>query len=447
MASSDDHVTAYIGPVQLPDGTGYLTVAQREEILQQYGVTAVVRNRPQWGIRCLSLSGPVGNLLAARRRCMELLHVEDLQDAAASKHGAGGPDLMVKQRSATDDAKPFSKHPPPKSAKSAGKGNSPAPTQPQVDPYNGWTWWPGYVQPWWTFWPPPAPAAPAADEESSANWSDARSRRYPARATNQGTTSKAKAVPKTPPATENDDNMEEVEVEPESSESSESLSSPRAIPGPSAKDPHTPPGFERVKDSEKCAARVQPIKRKEGMPPSADRAEAKTTASGSAYVAGAEAAAAAEENRPATDTAAAEHPVIKAEEKEEPTEPKTEVKEIKEEPTEPSGASGSTSAKACLAVSPLPRMLHRVKKESAAASAAKGSILSPPVPDTPMIPTEDFEEIEEEELIPGPWTLSPHEIMVPTSPADEPIDEPPVESGPGVVGGASSDDVSPEKDD
>ena len=64
-----------------------------------------------------------------------------------------------------------------------------------------------------------------------------------------------------------------------------------------------------------------------------------------------------------------------------------------------------------------------------------------------MIPTEDFEEIEEEELIPGPWTLSPHEIMVPTSPADEPIDEPPVESGPGVVGGASSDDMSPEKDD
>jgi hypothetical protein len=238
----------------------------------------------------------VGNLLAARRRCMELLHVEDLLDAAASKHGAGGPDLMVKQRSATDDARPFSKHPPPKSAKSAGKGNSPAPNQPQVDPYNGWTWWPGYVQPWWTFWPPPAPAAPAADEESCANWSDARSRRYPARATNQGTTSKAKAVPKTPPATENDDNMEEVEVEPESSESSESLSSPRAIPGPSAKDPHTPPGFERVKDSEKCAARVQPIKRKEGMPPSADRAEAKATASGSANVAGAEPAAAAEEN-------------------------------------------------------------------------------------------------------------------------------------------------------
>ena len=49
---------AYVGPLQLPEGTRYLTPEQRHEIKAATDCTAVVRCRNQWGVPALSLSGP-----------------------------------------------------------------------------------------------------------------------------------------------------------------------------------------------------------------------------------------------------------------------------------------------------------------------------------------------------------------------------------------------------
>ena len=81
---------AYMGPLALP-GSGYLTPAQRENILQTYGVVAVVRHRHQWGQKVPSLSGPVDKLVPARQRCMELLNVDNLESAQQTKAPGAAP--------------------------------------------------------------------------------------------------------------------------------------------------------------------------------------------------------------------------------------------------------------------------------------------------------------------------------------------------------------------
>jgi len=106
MADSGDHIIAYMGPLQLPSGAGYLTTNQRHEIMREFGVTAVVRTRQQWGCSALSLSGPVHQLAAARRRCMEMLQVEQLLDMNRSK--AGPERQVLRQRTADMDARSHS---------------------------------------------------------------------------------------------------------------------------------------------------------------------------------------------------------------------------------------------------------------------------------------------------------------------------------------------------
>ena len=51
-------------------------------------------------------------------------------------------------------------------------------------------------------------------------------------------------------------------------------------------------------------------------------------------------------------------------------------------------------------------------------------VLAPPVPDAHMISKEELEELEDAEVIPGPWSLHPIE---PTSPATESSEDLPVE--------------------
>ena len=103
MADSGDHIIAYMGPLQLPSGAGYLTTNQRNEIMREFGVTAVVRTQQQSGCSALSLSGPVHQLAAARRHCMELLQVEQLLDMNRSK--AGPERQVLRQRAADMDAR------------------------------------------------------------------------------------------------------------------------------------------------------------------------------------------------------------------------------------------------------------------------------------------------------------------------------------------------------
>ena len=65
-----------MGPFELPAGTTYLTVEQRQELLQRYGVSAVVRQRSNWSGRSLSLSGPAAHLEEAYAAATRLLGVE-----------------------------------------------------------------------------------------------------------------------------------------------------------------------------------------------------------------------------------------------------------------------------------------------------------------------------------------------------------------------------------
>lgn len=56
---------AHMGPFPLPNG-GTLTAQDREAIYNATYVSASVRWRQQWNQRCLSLSGPAGQLETAK---------------------------------------------------------------------------------------------------------------------------------------------------------------------------------------------------------------------------------------------------------------------------------------------------------------------------------------------------------------------------------------------
>ena len=339
MADSGDHIIAYMGPLQLPSGAGYLTTNQRDEIMREFGVTAVVRTRQQWGCSALSLSGPVHQLAAARRRCMEMLQVEQLLDMNRSK--AGPERQVLRQRTADMDARshrsmeacmdrPSRRHAPKQQqgGKAHGKGDdrpafaatssSASATWAAASSHGwGWSWTPtwNYGCGWWQphGGPPPGPppvanpawsAVPPAEprtEARSGKWPPAKRPPVPPPGLRSEGGSRTARQPRSPET----DDMEEVEVEDEDSSSSmtspqnvpprgkaaapaqtrsnaavacpavppsqpaaacpaaapavPAVACPAAAPEPGRCCPHTPPGYERVRDSEKCAARLQRV--------------------------------------------------------------------------------------------------------------------------------------------------------------------------------------------
>ena len=55
-----------IGPVPMPgDGTGTITCYQHKQILDETGCSASVRQRPAWGKRMYTISGPIAGLQQA----------------------------------------------------------------------------------------------------------------------------------------------------------------------------------------------------------------------------------------------------------------------------------------------------------------------------------------------------------------------------------------------
>ena len=169
-ASSDMTDRAYMGPLYLPPEAGYLTPSQKDALLEEFGVSASVRQRPQWGVKALSLSGPVGQLLAAKERCLALLGVtgqqvtatappqameETRRHAPRSKGAMGRGD---KGKGGSSKGKASSKpsgwpHPPeeglpPGRSASAAAGPA-APLPAWATPSTGYAWTWGPQQTWW----------------------------------------------------------------------------------------------------------------------------------------------------------------------------------------------------------------------------------------------------------------------------------------------------------
>eukprot|EP00435_Cladocopium_sp_Y103_P050871 s1279_g15.t1 len=196
-----DEPAAYMGPLQLPEGAGYLTPQQRQDILAEYGVVAVVRSRSQWGgRRALSLSGPVDQLVPARRRVMELLDIDNLETVNRSK-ASGAPPEQLRQRTATWDEQ-SDRRPAPRqrgAAKAAApKGASSAAGSVATPPWGdagvtGWAWGWGPHSQWWSYPPQPMPYGygywqqmpsegarrPDDDESSSSTYPRRRRRETP----------------------------------------------------------------------------------------------------------------------------------------------------------------------------------------------------------------------------------------------------------------------------
>lgn len=122
---------AYVGPLQLPEGCGYLTPDQKKEIKDATGCTASVRKRNQWGVSALSLSGPADQLERAKQMAMERLQITDLLDVSRPKSGSPAQ-LDVHQRTASNDQigyRPGKGQPKRQQRKGSGKGRGGAPTE------------------------------------------------------------------------------------------------------------------------------------------------------------------------------------------------------------------------------------------------------------------------------------------------------------------------------
>eukprot|EP00435_Cladocopium_sp_Y103_P035898 s2955_g9.t1 len=475
-----DEPAAYMGPLQLPEGAGYLTPQQRQDILAEYGVVAVVRIRSQWrGRRALSLSGPVDQLLPARRRCMELLDIDNLETVNRSK-ASGTPPEQLPQRTATWDEqndrrraprqRGGAKAPGPKSASSAAAGNSASGSAPSAwgdAAMTGWAWAWGPQAQWWSYPQQPVPygygywqqlptpgSRPADDEGSSSTGYPRRRRRgtptEPKRPPRQppGVTAGASAKPAAPPPVppkpagapptepearattskskpsapgkpqakikpkveEHSSDMEEIEIEEsevEESESSSSMTSSAKAPSlpveacPAAAldarlahkapvDPHTPPGYVRVRDSQKCAARLINVK-EEALPASTEPENH------------------APEEGPGEERA------------EKPKDPSA----FATPPRGSSDAAPSTSNMDTIQAKQemIPETKEEVHEETVASSSAAGVSLA-----TAVRPVVDLspEELADMEVIPGPWSLestSKEDPPSPTSPVEPPVPE------------------------
>ena len=73
----------HLGPFEIEAGT--LTAVERDLIWSQYGVSAAVRSRSQWGTRCLTLTGPSDQVAAAK-----VLAEHFLEDSRGDAPGAQG---------------------------------------------------------------------------------------------------------------------------------------------------------------------------------------------------------------------------------------------------------------------------------------------------------------------------------------------------------------------
>ena len=74
---------AYMGPIRLPGGQGTLSTTDRNDIWQEYGVSACVRWRQQWAERCLTLSGPSQHLANAQRMALERIRANGTEGGRA----------------------------------------------------------------------------------------------------------------------------------------------------------------------------------------------------------------------------------------------------------------------------------------------------------------------------------------------------------------------------